>query len=155
MGSLQKTATGLLVGLSLFALSAPLVLAAAPAPNANTGVIPVINPDGTTQGSDNALQVPIATTKSLETIITSLIRLFLLFAGFIAFFYALYGGFSYLTAGADSEKADTGRKMITNAIIGLVVIFLSYAIVTFAIRALNNVNSSGTATGAGASQLNP
>lgn len=72
-------------------------------------------------------------TDSLYNALAGLINFLLIIAGLIAFFFALYGGFMYLTAGGNDANAEKGRKMITNAIIGLVIIFLSYAIIQYVI----------------------
>jgi len=45
--------------------------------------------------------------------------------------YLLLGGLSWLTAGGDSAKVEKAQKQITNAIIGLAVILVSYAIILF------------------------
>ena len=47
-------------------------------------------------------------------------------AGLLTLLYLILGGFKYLTSGGD-EKAVTGAKaMLTNAIIGLIIIFSSW-----------------------------
>jgi hypothetical protein len=65
----------------------------------------------------------------------------LLLAGIVAFLFVLYGGFLYLTAGGDAARAETGRKYITNAIIGIILIFISYSVVRF-IVGRTTVNSN-------------
>ena len=55
----------------------------------------------------------------------------LLVAGIVAFLFVLWGGFLYLTAGGDAARAENGRKFITNALIGIIIIFLSYSIIAF------------------------
>jgi len=50
-------------------------------------------------------------------------------AGLVAFFYLIYAGFTYLTAGGNPDAAKKGQQGILNAVIGLIVIFLAYAIV--------------------------
>ncbi len=47
-------------------------------------------------------------------------------AGLIVFFYLLMGGFKFLTAMGNDSKIASGKKMITNALIGFVIIFTSY-----------------------------
>ncbi len=64
----------------------------------------------------------------------SVINFILLIGGILAFFYVIYGGFIYLTSGGDPGKATTGTKMITNAIVGIIIIFLSLALVRFVTR---------------------
>lgn len=73
-------------------------------------------------------------------IIAGIITFILLIGGLLAFFYAILGGFTYLTAGGDTAKADNGRKIIVNAIIGIIVIFLSYSLVRFVVTRVATTN---------------
>lgn len=56
--------------------------------------------------------------------------------GLIAVFFIIWGGFQYITSGANEELAESGKKTLRNGIIGLVVIILSYVIVTVITNAL-------------------
>ncbi|HOX41570.1 MAG TPA: hypothetical protein PK263_05265 [bacterium] len=49
-------------------------------------------------------------------------------AGVVVFFYLIYSGFIYLTAGGNAEQAKKGQQGIINAAIGLIIIVLAYAI---------------------------
>jgi Zn-dependent protease with chaperone function len=73
---------------------------------------------------------------SFFNLLANVINFLLLIAGIIAFFYVLYGGFMYLTSGGDQTGAQKGRTMIANALIGIVIIFLSYALVNFFVNRL-------------------
>lgn len=64
------------------------------------------------------------------------INIFLGVVGIIAIGFIILGGFRYITSAGNDEAAESGKKMITNAIIGLVVIILSYTIITVIINAL-------------------
>jgi len=64
------------------------------------------------------------------------IRYFLTIVGLIAVVYLIYGGFRYIMSAGDSEAAEGAKNTIVNAIIGLVVIILSYVIVVVITRAL-------------------
>lgn len=44
-------------------------------------------------------------------------------AGFATFLYLLMGGFKYLTAGGDEKAVAEATKMMTSAVIGLVIVF--------------------------------
>lgn len=68
---------------------------------------------------------------SFNSGLANILNFVLLIAGLLAFFYVLYGGFVYLTAGGDASKADTGRKIIINALIGVILIFISFSLVRF------------------------
>jgi hypothetical protein len=50
-------------------------------------------------------------------------------AGVVASIYIIIGAFQYLTAYGSEEKAESGKKTLTWAIIGLVVVILSSVIV--------------------------
>ncbi len=93
------------------------------------------------------LRIPIFRTTnedSFFTLLANIINFVLLLAGIIAFFYVLYGGFLYLTSGGDQAGAQKGRTMIANALIGIVIIFLSYALVNFFVNRLFREGQSGS-----------
>lgn len=93
------------------------------------------------------LQLPIlfpSRPDSFFDVLRLVVNFFLLIGGLTAFFYVLYGGFIYLTAGGDQSKADQGRKYIVNAIIGVVIIFLSFSLINFVI---NRIPSAGGGRG--------
>lgn len=73
------------------------------------------------------------TSKSLTgfifTIVVNIIEIALQLVAYAAVGYIIYGGFKYLTAAGDPSRITAGRKIITNAIIGLVISFMSIAIV--------------------------
>ncbi|MFW6143695.1 MAG: pilin [Patescibacteria group bacterium] len=47
-------------------------------------------------------------------------------AGVLLFLYLTFGGFKYLTAGGDEKAVDEAKKVMTNAIVGLVIIVCAY-----------------------------
>lgn len=71
-----------------------------------------------------------------EQAIMNLIKSFLQFVTIIAVVYVLWAGFQILTAGGDEEKVKTGRKIVIQVIIGIVVMWLAYAVVSWVIGAL-------------------
>lgn len=56
--------------------------------------------------------------------------------GVISILFIIIGGFRYITSGGNEEAAESGKKILTNAIIGLVVVILSYVIVVVVVNAL-------------------
>lgn len=70
---------------------------------------------------------------SLLALVADVIFLIL---GLLAVIYLIYGGVTYITAGGDAEKAGKGRVAITNAIIGVIIIILSFAIYRYVIGAI-------------------
>ncbi|MFA6255188.1 MAG: hypothetical protein WC675_04150 [Patescibacteria group bacterium] len=81
-------------------------------------------------------------TKDIREGIMAIVNVLLGFLGIIAIIIILYGGFVWLTSGGNEEKVGQAKKIISAGVIGLVIIFISYAIATFVINQLI------TATGA-------
>lgn len=81
-------------------------------------------------------------------IITSIVQIALGFLGVLAVLLILYAGWLWMSAAGDDRKIETARDLIKNAVIGLLIILSSFAIVTFILRAL--IVSTG-AFGVGAS----
>lgn len=67
-------------------------------------------------------------------LIRNIINLILMFAGLVAVLFLIIGGYQYIVSGANEELAEQGKKTIQNAIIGLVIIILSYTIVIVVFR---------------------
>lgn len=54
-------------------------------------------------------------------------------AGLAAVGFIIFGAYTLITAGGDPDNIAKGQKMITNAIIGLVIAALAFVIVNFVI----------------------
>ncbi|MCL5666353.1 MAG: peptidoglycan-binding protein [Patescibacteria group bacterium] len=72
----------------------------------------------------------LAGSTTLVGLIVKVIQYLLTFAGMIAVGMLVVGGFWYITAGGNEETSEKGRKTIMNAIIGVVVVLMAYAIIT-------------------------
>ena len=66
---------------------------------------------------------------SLGTLINNIVPNIYIAAGLIIFVMVLVGGFSIMSSGSDSHKLEDGKKVISSAIIGLLVLFASYWII--------------------------
>ena len=75
-------------------------------------------------------------TKDLREGVMAIVRVLFGFLGIIAIIIMLYGGFVWFTAAGNEENVGKAKKIITAGIIGLVIIFISYAIATFVINQL-------------------
>lgn len=78
---------------------------------------------------------------NLGQFIQAIVNWVLVIAGVVAVVYLIYGGLLYITAGGDAEKATKGRTAVVNAIIGVVIILLSFIIVTWVGNIVNKGNS--------------
>jgi len=56
--------------------------------------------------------------------------------GIIFLVIALYAGFTWMTAGGDSDKVTKARQWLTNSILGLIIILSAYAISSYVISAI-------------------
>jgi len=73
---------------------------------------------------------------SASAIIMRIIQILLAVAGLIAVIFLIVGGFRYILAGGNEEAAESAKKTITNAIIGIVIVILAFVIVRVISNAL-------------------
>lgn len=83
------------------------------------------------------------TATTVQTAIGQIIGLALSFVGVIFLLMMIVGGFMWMTAGGNEDQTGKAKKILTSAIIGLVLIFAAYAITAFVTGTL------GTAFGTG------
>jgi uncharacterized membrane protein len=57
-------------------------------------------------------------------------------AAVVAMMFVIIGGYQYMTSAGDEEAAAKGKKTLSGGVIGLVIIILSYTIITVVINAL-------------------
>lgn len=74
--------------------------------------------------------------KSPEETIASVIKVLLTFLGIIFFLLMLYSGFMWMTARGNESQVSTAKDTMIAAIIGLIIIVVSYAVSVFIINAL-------------------
>jgi len=75
-------------------------------------------------------------TKDIREGVMTIVNVLLGFLGIIAILIVLYGGFLWMTAAGNEDKVDQAKKIITAGIIGLIIIFVSFAIASFVITSL-------------------
>jgi len=69
-------------------------------------------------------------TNDFGSLLTYIINWFLSLVGLIAVLMLIFGGFRYLVSGGNDESTTKAKNTIMYAIIGIVVVILSYAIVS-------------------------
>ncbi len=67
-------------------------------------------------------------TSSIEALITRIVSWILYIAGALAFIYLVVSGISYITAAGNAEQAKKGQQGIINAVIGIIIVTLSFVI---------------------------
>lgn len=77
---------------------------------------------------------------SIGTTIGTLVSLFFVLAALIALAYLIWGGFKWITSGGDKSAVETARNHIIAAVVGLIIIFLSYVILNVVLQFFFGVN---------------
>jgi len=62
-------------------------------------------------------------------LVNVIVRYVFPFAGLLLLLYLIYGGFMYLTSAGDPQKAKTASGIITTALLGFVIVFVSFWVV--------------------------
>ena len=70
------------------------------------------------------------------TMFSSILNVVMLIAAILVFAYMIWGGVEWITSGGDKGKAESARNKLTAAIIGLVIVAASYAVVTLVVQFL-------------------
>ncbi|OGH21411.1 MAG: hypothetical protein A2958_01290 [Candidatus Levybacteria bacterium RIFCSPLOWO2_01_FULL_38_13] len=81
----------------------------------------------------------VATLQCIPTVFQNVINWALVGGGIVALFFIIWSGIKYIRSGGTEDKVKEARETLTYAIIGLVVILLSFAIINF-ISALTGVS---------------
>jgi hypothetical protein len=71
----------------------------------------------------------LSNSDSIPRFIGNIIKILLGIAGAVAVLFVLIGGFQYMTSAGNEKAAEAGKTNIFNALIGIVIIILSYVIV--------------------------
>jgi hypothetical protein len=66
---------------------------------------------------------------SLRQIVLNIVNFILIFLGLIAVIMIIYGGITYVTSAGNNEAIEKAKKIIMYAIIGIVVVLVSFALV--------------------------
>ncbi|QQG43765.1 MAG: hypothetical protein HYW45_01950 [Candidatus Daviesbacteria bacterium] len=59
-------------------------------------------------------------------------------AGLVVFYF-IFGAFKFLTAGSDKEALNSGRGMMTHAMIGFIILMMAFLILQFVLSALFDI----------------
>ncbi|MFZ2804678.1 MAG: pilin [Patescibacteria group bacterium] len=120
-------------------LAVPLAVAPMQALAQGTSPNPFTQAVNLANGTANA--AGITGQQDLPTIIGRIINIALGFLGIVFLVLLLYAGFEWMTAQGDEAKVKKARSMITQAIIGLIIIVAAFAISNFVLSSLVNVTS--------------
>lgn len=110
-----------------------ILLQAAPA-FAQTGAPAPTAP--TTDGDRTVRLTNPLNTASVPQLVSNIIKAFVGIVGAVALLIFVYGGFLWLTSAGEASKIQAGKDAMKWAVVGLAVVFSSYALVSFVLSAL-------------------
>jgi uncharacterized membrane protein YwzB len=77
-----------------------------------------------------------STSANLPALVGSLINVLLSVLGIVFVILMVYAGFLYMTASGEEDKVKKAKKLISQAVIGLIIIVAAYAISNFVFQQL-------------------
>jgi hypothetical protein len=78
------------------------------------------------------------TVQDILQFVVNIMNFILAISGTLVLLMFLYGGFTWLTSAGNSDAVSRGRGAMTAAVVGLVIIFSSYAIIVFVVTVLTD-----------------
>lgn len=141
-----------LTKISLFVFALLLISAIfQPITNAAVAIDSSLRPDYAPQGysevynSTGKPQDALFDDRSITYIIADIAVVLIQMAGILAIFFLIVSGFNYIKAFGADEEIQKAKKGMTWALIGLIVVIMSYAIVQNVIRISLSVDPSAIA----------
>ncbi len=77
--------------------------------------------------------------KELPELIGNMINVVLSVLGIFFVVMVVYAGFLYMSAGGEEKNVEKAKKLLTQSVIGIVIILLAYSISAFVIGSLTTV----------------
>ena len=81
-------------------------------------------------------------TSDLKSAVVRIINWVLGLLGIIFLVLMVYAGFLWMTAQGDPKQVDKAKSLLTQSVVGLVILLAAYAISTFVIESLQDAVSS-------------
>lgn len=83
----------------------------------------------------------------LGGVISTLLSFVMAIAALAVFLYLIWGGIQWITSGGEKGKTEEARNKITSAVIGLIVLAASYALLMLILRVLGFESLTGALQG--------
>ncbi len=134
----------LTVSVTLFWMPALTVSAQTNTPSAS-----IPNDYGLTTTAKGA-KLPVGEVSPVE-IASMVVNSLLSVLGVLLIILIIYAGFLWMTAAGDEQKISKAKKILGNAVVGLIIILASYAIASFTIDSLEKGTGGASDTSSGGS----
>jgi hypothetical protein len=86
--------------------------------------------------NDITIAKPAGFADNASGLINSVLTIVMVVAALLVFFYLIWGGIEWITSGGDKGQTEKARNKITAAVIGLIILAASYAILNLALSFL-------------------
>ena len=80
---------------------------------------------------ENGVSTDVATLQCIPVVFGNILNTALIFAGGVALVFIIISGYKFINSGGDPKQVEGARKTATYAILGLLLILFSFAIVNF------------------------
>ncbi len=85
----------------------------------------------------------LSNSQDIRVIIAKIIRIILGFLGILAVGLIIYAGWLWMTSEGNEDKVEQAKKILQNAVIGLIIVLSSFAIATFILNKLAGAGDVG------------
>lgn len=82
-----------------------------------------------TKAADGTESVQINSINKIWVIVMNVVQWLIIAGGYVALYFILWSGFKFITANGDPSRITSAKNTILNAVIGLVIVLASVAIV--------------------------
>lgn len=79
--------------------------------------------------TNGQVTVQIQDVNDIWVIVMNIAQWLIIAGGYVSVYFIIWGGFKYITSAGDPQKVEGAKNAITNAVIGLVIVLASVAIV--------------------------
>lgn len=93
--------------------------------------LPQVYPVYAAQDWGSCVKNNVPSLQCIPIVFSNIVSAALAFVGTVTVFLIVYAGILFVTSGGDQKKVQSARQVITYALIGLVIVFSSFAIIYF------------------------
>ncbi|HPN67822.1 MAG TPA: hypothetical protein PLZ62_04150 [bacterium] len=86
---------------------------------------------------EDNIKTPFSGDTTIIDIIGNVINYAFIIVGILSVFFIIIGGFQYVVSGGNDEKTKKAVSTITYAVVGLIIVFVSYAIIELVKKAIS------------------
>jgi len=81
-----------------------------------------------------SLKYDLTNVDGVVLLIGDILNFLIGFSAIVAVIMIIYGGYTFIMSGGDAENISKGSKVVTAAIVGMIIVFLAKLIITFVLN---------------------